>query len=132
MPMTLVVPLPPNLANGRMHWRVTNARRREYFEAVDMLALIKRIPPPPPMPFPKVTIAITLYLGAFMDDDNALSRCKWPIDWLVRRDYIAGDARKHCRLSIPNQKVKRNGVYAVELIVTPVESETKAPASIEG
>lgn len=38
-PLVLVLPMPPNLANGRMHYRVAAACKKGYYAACDMLIL---------------------------------------------------------------------------------------------
>jgi hypothetical protein len=61
-----------------------------------------------------------MYLGAAMDDDNAAARHKPLLDWLKTRGYIAADRRKCLRWeSFPEQIIRRNGHYHIELTITP-------------
>ena len=52
--MKLVFPLPPNRANARGHWRVRYHGQKRYWETLDRLQLLGRIPPPPAEPYYKV------------------------------------------------------------------------------
>ena len=55
----------------------------------------------------QVKLSFILQLGNRMDDDNALARCKWPVDWLVSRGYLVDDKPAHCRMTIPEQIITR-------------------------
>lgn len=117
--MKIVAPLPPNIANGRMHWRVKLNRKHAYHETLDMLAAARQIPAPPPEPPRQATISAKLYLYSHMDDDNAMGRVKWFLDWLVTNGYLAGDSRKHLRWAgIPHQVIDR-AAPRVEVTLTP-------------
>lgn len=116
--MKITAPLPPNMANGRMHWRVKHKAKQEYEEQMTILWALQRIPrPPKPLPR-RVTITATLYVHNPMDDDNALARLKWLVDWLVNWEYLPGDSRKHIQWAgIPGQVVDRKNPR-VELELT--------------
>lgn len=126
-PLTLVVPMPVNIGNGSHgHWSKRHREKRAYWHQLDMLRLGARgfglsVPPPPPRPFPRASIRSVMYLGAHMDDSNAMRRHKWVEDWLVTRGYIADD-RKKCLTweTFPRQVVKRDGNYRIELTLTPI------------
>lgn len=123
MTLRFVFPLPINLANARMHWAVKHVRRSEYFAACDALQLAGKVPPPPRAPIERAHVHEVLRMGGHMDDDNAANRCKWPIDWLKTRGYIADDRKKNLvRSGYPRQLVKRDGDYAVEITLTALES----------
>lgn len=119
-PLTLTLPMPPNLANARMHWRAKHREKRDYWMILDSKLAWKDIPKPPRRPFPNATIASTMYLGAAMDQDNAMARHKWALDWLVSRGYIADD-RKKCLTwtGFPEQVIKRDGNYRLVLTLSP-------------
>jgi hypothetical protein len=121
----LVLPLPPNLANARMHWRVKLKAKKAYTAALNMLSLARKIPRAPAEPLSGVTLAGHLYLWSFMDDDNALARIKWAADWLKGAGYIVDDKRPHCRFTIPEQTVDRKSQRLV-LSITPLSSEAAA------
>lgn len=115
----LTVPMPLNLANSRVHWRVKHKQRQAYFDALDWLAIAKQLPAPPTVPLDSVTLEAVMHLARQMDHDNAVARCKWPIDWLRTRGYIADDSPSHLRwASFPEQRVKRNGNYCIDLTLT--------------
>lgn len=120
-PMRFTFPLPPNLANGRMHWRTLTRKKTAYNADCDVLQL-HELPPPPAQPFARATIAVTLTVGAQMDHDNAVARCKWPIDWLVTRGYLVDDKPKHLSWTgFPLQRVRRSE-HGVDITLTPLLS----------
>jgi hypothetical protein len=117
--VTVTLPLPPTMSNSRRHWRVTDKLRKQYMERCTNWELLGIGAGPDGMrSMPRTAQAITppdfvqmnihMFLGQEMDQDNALSRCKWPIDWLVRARYLVDDKPKHCRLTIPIQSIERN------------------------
>jgi hypothetical protein len=129
--LTLVVPMPPNIANGSHgHWRARHREKKEYWDALDVYASVLAaghpryvIPPPPPQPFPKATIRSVMYLGAAMDDSNAMRRHKWVEDWLTTRGYIVDDRKKCLKWAgFPEQIIKRDGNYRLVLTLTLQES----------
>jgi hypothetical protein len=62
-----------------------------------------------------------MHLGAMMDHDNALRRHKWPLDWLKTRRYIVDDSPAHLNWkSFPEQRVKRDGNYRIDLTLQHV------------
>lgn len=123
MTLRFTLPLPMNMANARVHWAVRHVRRTEYFEACDALQARGAVPPPPSKPFEKATMLATLYVGGAMDQDNSVSRMKWSLDWLKTRGYIADDRAKNLQwLGFPNQRVKRDGNYRVELTLTELKA----------
>lgn len=119
-PLTLTVPLPPNLANARMHWRVKLKAKKAYWETLSMLANMGKIPAEIVSRPPRARIAVTLYLHSPMDDDNAMARVKWILDWFVTNGYLAGDSRKHLEWDgLPKQFIDRKHPRCV-LTLTPV------------
>jgi hypothetical protein len=117
--MRFVFPMPPNLANGRMHWRVKHKAKTDYWRILDFgQRLFPRLPD---KPFEKATISVVLRLGHAMDDDNAMARVKWALDWLVTRGYIVDDKRKNLKWEgLPEQIVKRDGCYRLEITLREV------------
>ena len=76
-----------------MHWRVKQNAKNAYAAQVHVLLATRQLPPVPDAPIARAAVTATLTLGAWMDDDNAVARCKWPIDLLVRLGYLADDRR---------------------------------------
>ena len=114
--MKIIVPMPENLANARLHWRSKHAKKKAYWQRLDLLQDLKEIPKPPAVPFQCASIRSVMYLGAAMDDGNAMNRHKWVEDWLTTRGYIADDRKKNLKwLAFPEQIVKRNGEYRIEI-----------------
>ena len=111
-PLVLTLPMPPNLANSRMHWRVKHKAKLAYWMACDAT----RKPAKPRTPLARATLSSVMYLGAAMDTDNAMSRHKWTLDYLTARGWIADD-RRTCLtwLGFPEQVVKRDGNYRLVL-----------------
>lgn len=117
--MIFEFPMPPNLTNGRYHWRTLQRRKVAFKDTCDTLQVMGSLPKPPLKPWPSCTVRGVLYLGAKMDTDNLLARCKWPMDWLQSRGYIAND-RDARWLGIPEQVIRRGQPYRVVLTLEPV------------
>lgn len=121
--LELVVPMPPHVTNrsrGSTHWRRGHREKTRYWETLDLLVAARALPKPPARPFTRVTLRSCMRLGGAMDDDNALARHKYLIDWLRRRGYIADDRRRNIRwLALPEQTVKRDGRYTITLQIQP-------------
>jgi hypothetical protein len=117
--MRFEFPMPVNLANARMHWRVKQNAKEAFYAACDLKQAAGSFPAPPRVPFPKATATVTMHLGAPMDDDNAAARLKWIWDWLKTRGYLADDKRKalHQR-TYPTQKIRRGAAYYVAVTIT--------------
>jgi hypothetical protein len=119
-PFDIVLPLPPNMANGRMHWRAKDRKRNEYFEACDEWKNSSVVPSPPSRPIAFAELRALLTLWNPMDDDGAMARIKWSLDWLVTRGYLAGDSRKHVRWhSVPDQQIDRKAYGIVLFRIAP-------------
>jgi hypothetical protein len=104
----LVLPLPPNLGNARLHWRAKNRKKQDYHRFLDALASDRRFPSPHGEPPDRVRIAASLYVWNYCDPDNAMARLKWPLDWLVRNGYAADDNRASVEWAgIPWQAIDR-------------------------
>ena len=100
------LPLPTNMANGRLHWAVKNKKRQAYLNDCDVInwAIFRRCF----TPFENATATITMRVARLHDHDNAFARCKWAIDWLVSRGVIADDSPKCLSYSgLPTQTIDR-------------------------
>ncbi len=125
MPETLVMlfPLPPNRANARGHWRKGFRALKAFYAECDTRVMVKLLPRPPKEPWTHATIRAELTMRNPMDDDNALSRCKWLMDFLVTRGYIQDDARKCLRWEgIPTQRISRSIEPCVTVTLTQVSA----------
>jgi hypothetical protein len=117
--MNIVLPLPPNMANSRRHWRVTLKEKKAYWQALDA---IRHTWPRPTKPH-RASISAHLYVWNWMDDEGALARLKWAIDYLVAWDYLADDSRKHMTWEgMPGQTIDRKNPR-VEITITAIEQE---------
>jgi hypothetical protein len=113
----ITLPLPPNMANSRTHWRVKNKQRKAYFEACEVMRVLEgRIGDClRPHRLAKAKLRATVYCGGMMDHDNCLSRLKWPVDWMVTAGYLAGDKPSQLEWHWPiEQVVSRKQTYRVE------------------
>ena len=110
----LTVPLPPNLANGRYHWRKLARLKKDYYADLDARQSAGLIPPPPERPMRRPLLESVMLCGAKHDADNAVSRHKWTIDWLATRGYIENDRALEWH-SFPRQDVKRRESYELKL-----------------
>lgn len=111
----LILPLPPNRANAREHWRVTHRKRLEYYEKAKLALLAQRaFTPLDRVPLARLTLTATLYVWAKSDPDNAASRMKWAIDSLVRCGVLMDDNEKWLDFTeIPKQVVDRKNQRVV-------------------
>ena len=118
--MKITLPLPPNMANSRMHWRVKQNRKKAYWEACSIYSVIEaHIYEAMADPPAKAKVRATIYCGGRMDHDNALARLKWPIDWLVEGKILVGDKPSQLEWHWPvEQVVKRKQQYRVEFEIT--------------
>lgn len=117
----LVLPMPTNIANARLAWWAKNEAKKVYFGQLDTLLAHSLIPVPPATPPARVIIAVRLVLSRPMDDDNAMNRGKWWQDWLVRRGYLAGDAREQLRWAgLPEQVIAARETSRVEIEIREV------------
>ncbi len=121
-PLVITVPMPINISNGgHYHWRTTYKQKTAYINALDMRQIARLIPRPPAVPFPRARISAVMHLANRMDADNAMRRCKWPLDWLKTRGYIADDSPKVLDWAgFPEQVVKRDGDYRITFTLTPL------------
>ena len=100
--MRFVLPLPPNIANARWHWAQRNRHRTSYL-TLCTVADHRR----PPEPIAPAVVTATLYVHNMMDDDNAVARLKWAIDWLKVREIIEDDHPACMTLAEVRQVVDR-------------------------
>ncbi len=101
--MRIVLPLPLNRANSRLHWRAEKRAKDDYF----LRCRIARWKPTPAEPMTRATIKATLYTWSQMDTDNLMARLKWPVDWLVRNGYIVDDSPDVLVWTLPRQAIDR-------------------------
>lgn len=129
-PLVLFLPMPPNLGNHRMHWRTRLKQKKQYWRTLDLVASREgmrvadySIPRPPESPMTRVEVAVHMQVWNLMDDDNAMSRMKFVLDWLKNRGYIADDSRKHMRWKgMPTQDINRKSAL-IRLTLTPLTDE---------
>lgn len=117
--LVFVLPLPPNMANARLHWKAKLRARQEYEQTCELLRMAKRLPRVPASPFPSATIAAHFAVWSLNDEDNLMARAKWPLDWIVKAGYLLDD-RKKCLswAGLPTQEVNRKAP-ALTLTLTP-------------
>lgn len=108
MEMVFRVPLPPNLGNARMHWRVRHNQKKEYWQTLDGLQLVGQLPNPPQAPWTQALAAVRVFGYNYQDESNVFARLKFLEDWLVTRGYIIDDNRKVLSYTgIPSQTIDR-------------------------
>lgn len=84
----LELPLPPNLANSRMHWRVRTRKGKAYRLAARVAILNARLAD---KQWPHISVRPRFYVWNMMDIDNAFGRLKWAMDALTRSGVIPDD-----------------------------------------
>lgn len=120
--LVFVLPMPENLANSRMHWRAKLSKRQRYETLLTNLLHARHLPGVPVLPFERVTVYAQLRLWSGMDEDNAVARCKWPLDWIVKAGYVEDDRRKHLRWgAFPEQVVTRKLPPQLTLTLVPAD-----------
>jgi len=92
--MKLVLPVPPNRANARLHW-VRAHQERKFYEAkvFKLLMWFKDELPKEPQEF--TYWQADFFISKLYDADNLVSLCKWPIDALVKGGIMKDDSPKH-------------------------------------
>ncbi len=119
--MKLILPLPPNRANAREHWRVTQKNKERYYETAEVAIMTQCRSNVPPV---RWTLTATLYVWAKMDLDNLVARLKFPLDCLVRTGVLVDDNEKWLDLQMPKQVVDRKNPR-VEITLTPCDGKPK-------
>lgn len=126
--MRLTLPLPPNRANAREHWRTTDKRRRLYYERAQQV-LMRELDWVADMATGKMRIRVkfalrermrleaTLYVRNRMDRGNAVARLKWVEDVLVNFGLLVDDNEKWLDLQMPTQVIDRKNPR-IELTLT--------------
>lgn len=115
--LTFELPMPPNLANARLHWAERDRARRAYESTLYARRLKDELPRPPLHPFPRARLVVTLHVcGRLMDTDNAYARCKWPVDFLTRSRYVVDDSPDVLTLEVGQQRVPHRD--QVKLVMT--------------
>lgn len=113
--MILWLPLPPNRANARYgHWGEEHGERVRYFTELSHRVRAGVLAKAPAVKPDRARLEATFFRrsGAAMDPDNAIARLKWPIDWLVRNGYLAGDEARHLTLLPARQVIGYGEVMA--------------------
>lgn len=115
--MKLTMPLPPNRANARWHWRTEKQLKTEYYLKCDIMCKNqKRMAEN----WERATINAKLYVWAESDWDNLVARLKWPIDWLVNNGFIQSDSPKVLEWQMPSQEIDRKN-QRVEIMLNRME-----------
>jgi len=119
-----VMPLPPNVTNERGHWRTRRKQQQEYWERLDLLVTLKRLPRPPKVPMTAAALESVFFLCTkAMDFDNLAARLKHACDWLKLAGYIVDDSPAHLRqLRWPMQSRAKITDPRLELRLIPVET----------
>ena len=114
----LTLPLPPNRANAREHWRVTWRKKAVYYEKAEWELKFGGRMRSVKLPLERPILTATLYVWQKMDPDNCAARLKWPIDCLVRCGLLVDDSEKHLDFTeIPRQVIDRKN-QRVEIVLT--------------
>jgi hypothetical protein len=107
------LPLPDNVANGRMHWRAKAKRKAWYWLSLDSLMFSADLPKPPKVPIRMPVAEIEMRTVRRMDHDNAHARLKWVLDWLQTRGYMANDRDLRYQLDNKTAPRKEAGITLV-------------------
>ena len=105
--LELVLPLPPNRGNSRMHWAERHRVQNAYRQRCDIARAQARVPLLC-VPLQRAELAAVLYVWNRYDPDGAVALLKWPVDWLVSVGYLAGDTHDRLLWTIPEQHIDRS------------------------
>ena len=126
--MKLTLPLPPNRANAREHWRATHKKKVAYYAkaeralrgqcewVMDMGTGRPRVRAERPCTKP-MRLTATLYVWAKMDRGNLVARLKWLEDALVNYGLLVDDNEEWLDLQMPTQVIDRKN-RRVEVTLT--------------
>ena len=118
--MKLTLPLPPNRANAREHWRVTHRNKVEYYEKARnaiLLELVNNVEWTGDCT-ERMRLDATCHLWKKMDRGNLVARLKWIEDILVKTGLLVDDNEEWLDLQMPKQVIDRKE-QRVEIILTP-------------
>ena len=115
--LKITLPLPPNMANSRTHWRKKNRQQRDYSLLCYVWSSDR-----PAAPFSKATISAMVYTWSPMDMDNLMARLKWPVDFLVSAGWLVDDNPDVLTWVMPRQAVDRKH-RRVEITLTEESSD---------
>ena len=105
--MKLQLPLPVNLGNARLHHMVKYRKKKAYWEHLDILVVLKRLPPAPETPYASAALVFDWFVWNKLDPDNLGARKKWIMDWLVTRGYLTDDRESNVTLTDKPQTIDR-------------------------
>jgi hypothetical protein len=111
----LTLPLPPNLLNSRLHWRVKHAAKNRFYQTCDNLQMAKAVPAPGGPALKRARVTIRAFTHQAMDKDGLYGRMKWVLDWLVTRGYLQDDSPKHITLKVSQRIDRKRQRIEVEL-----------------
>ena len=126
--MKLTLPLPPNRANAREHWRVTHRKKKAYYAEAQRALMGQRLwvmdmgtgKPRVRAERPctkRMRLTATLYVWAKMDRGNLVARLKWLEDALVNYGLLVDDNEEWLDLQMPTQVIDRKN-RRVEVTLT--------------
>ena len=113
--MKLTLPLPPNRANAREHWRVTHRNRVEYYEMAGN-AILRELVNQADWNgdcMERMRLDATFYLWSKLDPGNLVARLKWVEDILVKKGLLVDDNEKWLDLQMPTQVIDRKNQRVV-------------------
>ena len=125
--MKLTLPLPPNRANAREHWRATHKKKKAYYAEAEralqdqcLWVLVVATGEPrvrAERPCSKrMRLDATFYMWNKMDRGNMVARLKFVEDILVRFGLLVDDNEEWLDLQMPTQVIdRRNPRVVIEL-----------------
>lgn len=122
--MKLTLPLPPNRANAREHWRVTHRKKVQYYEKARnaiLLELVNNVEWTGDCT-ERMRLDATFHLWKKMDRGNLVARLKWIEDILVKTGLLVDDNEEWLDLQMPTQVIDRKN-RRVEIELTPCKEE---------
>lgn len=103
--MRIILPLPLSRANARWHHMTEVRHKHTYYDAC-----LTRYSKPPKKTFARAKITVRFYVHQKNDRDGLWARLKWPLDWLVLREYIVDDNEEVLEWGPVTQEVDRKNM----------------------
>lgn len=117
------LPLPPNMANARLHWRSKDNLRKLYLSQCESLVGMRLLPTAPEIPLVFARLSVTLCVKREHDHDNAVARCKFACDFLQSGGYIQSDKPKFLEwVGMPKQIVDTRALPRLIFVLSDIRT----------
>jgi hypothetical protein len=103
---------------------VYDAEKKRYYEHCDILVLAGKLPKPPKTEWARWRL-VSVHFRTYNVHDffEMIARLKWPVDWLVSRDYVRDDSPRELvpPLPWPTWEVERGDDRGATVVIARVD-----------